>query len=271
MRFSALYLQSLLFPLPFSRWAFFLLLLMLLLFGSQVSCLMAFKSPLFGVLFWAGQLFAWPGYLQVDSFGIKKSKGGGLIITGNIYGMFALFLWSMSASVLLFLGDIPPFQLSATIMFATAFISFVRGVINKNFKFVFHYKRHWLWGALFFAGSELSYYTAFYFAPPVQIDLINYLWPILVILFNFIKHRKSDKYLAFSAVLGFLGVYSIFAPQMQLFHLFSKEGFGYALALLGSVFWACYIIYHKNHGDLCFYWRMFLLSCTCCNRTTLYS
>jgi drug/metabolite transporter (DMT)-like permease len=156
----------------------------------------------------------------------------------------------MSASVLLFLGDVPPFQLSATIMFATAFISFARGMLNKNFRFVFQYKKHWFWGALFFTGSEVSYYTAFYFAPPVQIDLINYLWPIMVIVFNFVRYRKKDKYLVLSALVGFLGVYSIFAPQMELFHLFSREGFGYLLALLGAVFWACYILYHKNHGHL---------------------
>mgnify|MGYP000582557806 CR=1 FL=1 len=94
-------------------------------------------------------------------------------------------------------------------------------------------------GALFFYHAAL--FIAFQWAPAVSGNLVNYLWPLLiVVLAPLIQpgQRLSGR-TVLAALLGFAGAAFAIIGEQKL-HFASREIFGYALALCAALIWSSY-------------------------------
>lgn len=94
-------------------------------------------------------------------------------------------------------------------------------------------------------GYHLLYFSAFAFAPKVAVNLINYLWPLLiVILAPLVLPQTAWSWRHSGAALaGLLGTACLFLPSGDVR---IGSGTGYALAAAAAVVWALYSLLTKR-------------------------
>src|SRR5882724_2938153 len=102
----------------------------------------------------------------------------------TLIGCGALALWSALALLTTAAGPIPPFQMTAmTFAIATA-LAFAKWRLCGE-SIAAHLAlppRIWALGVAGLFGYHALYFTALALAPPVEANLINYLWPLLIVL-----------------------------------------------------------------------------------------
>lgn len=99
-------------------------------------------------------------------------------------------------------------------------------------------------GGLF--GYHFLYFSAYKFAPAVETNLINYLWPLLIVLLSplFLKDHRLRLYHLAGAFLGLCGAALIITDgKILLDTAFIK---GYALAAGAALVWASYSLMTKR-------------------------
>src|SRR5262245_46757791 len=165
-------------------------------------------------------------------------------------GFLAIALWGVLATLSVSAGPIPPFQMVAMTFAVGAAIGVVRvfarcaglGVL------VGFPPRIWLLGIGGLFGYHALYFAALQLAPPAEANLVNYLWPLLIVLLSapLAGERLGWSHLV-GALLGFAGVVLLafgrglaFTPAYAL---------GYALALGCAFAWSLYSVLSRRFGE----------------------
>lgn len=161
----------------------------------------------------------------------------------TLSGLCAILLWGILALLTSFCGKIPPFQLTA-MTFLIAFLASVVAFVKSGYDFsVFRQPASvWINGILGLFGYHALYFTAMQHAPAIEASLINYLWPVLIVLFSsFLPGERLRWYHALGVTLGFVGVIQLLlgGGSLQLDSLYTT---GYLLALACAVIWALYSV-----------------------------
>lgn len=100
-------------------------------------------------------------------------------------GFGAILLWSSLALLTTMAGPVPPFQMTAmafSLGFALALAKWILGRerIGEHLALPV---RVWALGVGGLFGYHACYFAALALAPPVEANLINYLWPLLIVVF----------------------------------------------------------------------------------------
>ncbi len=108
-------------------------------------------------------------------------------------------------------------------------------------------------GGTFLFGYHYLYFSAFHFAPAIEVSLLNYLWPAFVIIIgNLFFSLKSGIRGVIAALIGFSGIVVLFGSNVAAFSQ-PDYLFGFALALAGAIVWATYSNLRRNSsGDVVF-------------------
>jgi drug/metabolite transporter (DMT)-like permease len=98
-------------------------------------------------------------------------------------------------------------------------------------------------------GYHALYFAAMKSAPAIEVSLIAYLWPILIVLFSaFLPNEKLRWYHITGTVISFLGIVILLAASGTL-TIATGHSIGYLLALLCAVIWAGYsVVSRKNRA-----------------------
>lgn len=158
-------------------------------------------------------------------------------------GIVGLFLWAFAAFFNSQLSTVPVFE----ILTIALGIGFIGGLIRLSIKRSWHKlkqpMRLYSVGFIGVFGNELLYVSSFKYAPAAHIVLINYLWPILVVLLAswVLKEKFSWRYFL-AAILSF-GSIAVFVLRNET--MFSYYWVGYLLAFLGACFWSLYILVYR--------------------------
>ncbi|MDB5364167.1 MAG: EamA family transporter [Rhodospirillales bacterium] len=166
-------------------------------------------------------------------------------------GAAAVPMWAMLAWLTTSLTRLPPFELLA-IGFglgAVALIT-VRAVTGGELGVLKRVPlRAWLLGVggLFF--YHLFYVLAFRAAPAAQVNLLNYLWPLLIVLFAALLpgHRLRARQVL-GALAGLAGAVLLVAPDTD--GAVDGAPIGYVLALAAAVTWAGYSVLSRRVADV---------------------
>lgn len=165
-------------------------------------------------------------------------------------GLAAICLWGSLAALSVLAGPIPPFQMVAMTFAVGASIGIVRaryrgigwaGLIRWPAKV-------WLLGIGGLFGYHALYFGALQLAPPAEANLVNYLWPLLIVLLSapLAGERLGWTHLA-GAGLGFAGVVLLaFGRGLQFTE---SHALGYALALGCAFTWAIYSVLSRRFGE----------------------
>ncbi len=165
-------------------------------------------------------------------------------------GLAAICLWGSLAALSVLAGPVPPFQMVAMTFAVGASIGIIRarsrgvgwaGLVRWPAKV-------WLLGIGGLFGYHALYFGALQLAPPAEANLVNYLWPLLIVLLSapLAGERLGWTHLA-GAALGFAGVALLAFGRGLAFA--DDHALGYALALGCAFTWALYSVLSRRFGD----------------------
>jgi len=159
-------------------------------------------------------------------------------------GFISIVLWGMLALLTsLTNGRIPPFQMLA-MTFAIAFLLML-GNWWRQGKSGFEYLKQpllaWLLGVGGLFGYHFFYFLAMAHAPVVEVSLIAYLWPLLIVLLSaLLPGEHLSKYHLIGAVLALAGCWVLIGGGTGGFS--SQYLMGYLAALACAILWAVYSV-----------------------------
>lgn len=159
----------------------------------------------------------------------------------TLSGIIALFIFSIGTILVALSGDIPPFQLSSLMFFSgalTLWLYFKKVGTDFRGKFSAPMSQY----IVIFSGVgvySILLNIAFKTAPAFEINMLNYLWPILLVLFAKLLNKQRLRLSEFLGMMfGFVGMCIIFMPQDEV--LFEHVSTGHVLIILAAVVWALY-------------------------------
>src|SRR5262249_57014182 len=165
-------------------------------------------------------------------------------------GFSAIALWGALAALSVSAGPIPPFQMVAMTFAIGAAIGIVRARARGVgwAQLVNWPARLWLLGIGGLFGYHALYFAALQLAPPAEANLVNYLWPLLIVLLSapLAGERLGWPHLA-GALLGFAGVALLAVNRGISFA--SAYALGYALALGCAFAWSLYSVLSRRFGE----------------------
>src|SRR6185436_14848790 len=105
--------------------------------------------------------------------------------TATLIGLTAILMWSLLAVLTVATGNIPAFQLAAMTFAIGALVALGSFLWRPD---AFHALKQppiaWMVGVGGLFGYHALYFLALRFAPPAEAGLLNYLWPLLIVLFS---------------------------------------------------------------------------------------
>jgi drug/metabolite transporter (DMT)-like permease len=165
-------------------------------------------------------------------------------------GLGAIALWGALATLSVLAGPIPPFQMVAMTFAVGALIGVVRAR-RRGLGWLDLLRWPppvWLLGVGGLFGYHALYFAALQLAPPAEANLVNYLWPLLIVLLSapLTGERLGWPHLV-GALLGFAGVALLAFGRGVGFS--SAHALGYALALGCAFAWSLYSVLSRRFGE----------------------
>lgn len=171
---------------------------------------------------------------------------------GNIFGVVAILLWATLASFGVLAGNIPPFQLTSMAFF----VAFLIGTFlwkKEGNGVLIHFKQPlkvWIVGVCGLFGYHFFYFLAIQNAPAVEANLINYLWPLLIVLFSaLLPNEKLRWFHIVGTLLGFLGAFFL-VTKGEGFAFNTEYIDGYMYAVLCGIIWASYSVLSRHFAHI---------------------
>ncbi len=165
-------------------------------------------------------------------------------------GFAAIALWGALATLSVVAGPIPPFQMVAMTFAVGASLGIVRARARGIgwAALVGWPARVWLLGVGGLFGYHALYFAALQLAPPAEANLVNYLWPLLIVLLSapLAGERLGWQHLV-GAALGFAGVAVLAFSRGLTFT--GTYALGYALALGCAFTWSLYSVLSRRFGE----------------------
>src|SRR3954468_7891773 len=133
--------------------------------------------------------------------------------TATLVGSGAILLWSLLALFTAASGAVPPFQLAAMTFLVGGLCGCLPWIARPSTARAL--LPPWPGGLLGVGGLfgyHALYVSALRLAPPAEAGLINYLWPLLIVLFSALLpgERLRAAHVG-GALLGFLGLVALTA------------------------------------------------------------
>src|ERR1700730_13116899 len=133
--------------------------------------------------------------------------------TATLIGLTAILMWSLLAALTVATGKIPAFQLGA-MTFAIGALGGALSWIGRReaIRSLWHQPAAWMVGVGGLFGYHALYFLALRFAPPAEAGLLNYLWPLLIVLFSsLLPGERLLPHHIIGAVLGLAGTVLLFS------------------------------------------------------------
>lgn len=161
----------------------------------------------------------------------------------TLAGFAAILMWSALAVLIVATGAVPPFQLTAMTFAIGAGAGAIVLTLGRGWAFMLSMPPvSWLHGVLGLFLYHALYFFALRYAPPAPAGLVNYLWPLLIVLLSgFLPGERLRLRHIIGALLGFGGTIILFAGR-ENFALAAQAWPGYAAAFAAAFIWAGYSV-----------------------------
>jgi drug/metabolite transporter (DMT)-like permease len=148
-------------------------------------------------------------------------------------------------------GRIPPFQLVAMSFLVGGLVGMAAWIARpQGVKALRQKPVVWALGLSGLFGYHALYFAALRWAPPAEAGLINYLWPLLIVLFSALlpgEHLRRAHVVG--ALLGFAGVAVLIVGQGSL-DARAEYLPGYLCAFVAAFVWAGYSVLSRRFGQV---------------------
>ncbi|MEA2936177.1 MAG: hypothetical protein QOD74_2823 [Variibacter sp.] len=169
----------------------------------------------------------------------------------TLIGVIAILLWSSLAVLTAASGAMPPFQLAA-VTFAIGGAVGALWLMRRpvGFEALRQPPEVWALGVCGLFGYHALYFTALKISPPAEAGLINYLWPLLIVLFSALLpgERLRANHVA-GALLGLCGTALVFSGGRG-FAVTTDYVPGFAAAFVAAFVWAGYSVLSRRFATV---------------------
>ena len=167
--------------------------------------------------------------------------------TATLIGLTAILMWSLLAVLTVATGKIPAFQLAAMTFAIGALVGSLTWIGRPEaIGALRQAPLAWIVGVGGLFGYHALYFLALRFAPPAEAGLLNYLWPLLIVLFSSVlPGERLAPHHIIGALLGLAGTVLLFAGN-------SLGGFapgqlpGLFAAFVAAFVWAAYSVMSRK-------------------------
>ncbi len=167
---------------------------------------------------------------------------------GNIFGVITILLYSSLAIFSILTTRIPAFELTALAFLTASFIGLIllkKQNVHIKQLFKIHLKV-WIIGVTGLFGYHFFYFLAIKNAPAVEANLLNYLWPLLIVLFSsFLPNEKLRWFHVLGSLLGLVGAFFLVSKGGS-FSFESQYMWGYIFALIAALIWSSYSVISRT-------------------------
>ena len=172
-------------------------------------------------------------------------RPGGARLPANLYALGAIVLWATLAALGVSLQHLPPFLLTG--------LALVIGSVPA-----WPLVRQWrvpattlLLGIYGLFGFHFLLFIALRTAPPVEANLVNYLWPLLMVVLAplFLHEVKLKGAHIAAAVVGFAGAAIAIVGGAGASSASASWSWGYLPAIGSAVIWASYSLATRRVPD----------------------
>jgi drug/metabolite transporter (DMT)-like permease len=167
--------------------------------------------------------------------------------TATLIGLSAILMWSLLAVLTVATGRIPAFQLLA--------MTFAIGALVTSANWIRHPAAFgtlrqsplvWLVGVGGLFGYHALYFVALRLAPPAEAGLLNYLWPLLIVLLSSaLPGERLAAHHIVGAVLGLAGTVLLLSGNAAT-HFEAAHLAGFAAAFVAAFVWAGYSVMSRK-------------------------
>src|SRR6185503_6301777 len=164
----------------------------------------------------------------------------------TLIGLTAILMWSLLSVLTVATGKIPAFQLAALTFGIGAAVAFASFLFRPSaFAALKQPLVAWVVGVGGLFGYHALYFLALRFAPPAEAGLLNYMWPLLIVLFSsFLPGERLAMHHIIGAVLGLVGTVLLFAGNTSGFAPGAVPGL--IAAFIAAFVWAAYSVLSRR-------------------------
>jgi drug/metabolite transporter (DMT)-like permease len=163
----------------------------------------------------------------------------------TLLGFAAIAMWSLLAVLTVATGQVPPFQLAALTFAIGGGIGLVWLAATRKWSALRQPPKVWALGVAGLFGYHSLYFIALRFAPPAEAGLLNYFWPLLIVLFSgLLPGEHLRRHHIVGALLGLAGTAILFMGQ-GLAPALQYAG-GYSAAFCAAFVWAGYSVLSRR-------------------------
>ncbi len=167
----------------------------------------------------------------------------------SVIGFSAILMWSSFALLTVASGKVPPFQLAA-LTFSIGGAFGAAWVWRARSWHAFRQAPHiWAIGVGGLFGYHSLYFLSLRSAPAAEAGLINFLWPLLIVLFSgLLPGERLRWYSVAGALLGLAGTAALFLGKGSTLTI--EFAVGYAAAFFAALVWSSYSVLSRLFADV---------------------
>jgi drug/metabolite transporter (DMT)-like permease len=165
----------------------------------------------------------------------------------TLIGLTAILMWSLLAVLTVATGQIPPFQLAAITFAIGACVGPLTWIVRREAAGSLRQPLvAWVVGVGGLFGYHALYFLSLRHAPPAEAGLVNYLWPLLIVLFSaFLPGERLAAHHIIGAVLGLAGTIVLFLGK-GLSGFAWEHAPGFLAAFIAAFLWAIYSVLSRR-------------------------
>jgi drug/metabolite transporter (DMT)-like permease len=167
--------------------------------------------------------------------------------TATLIGLTAILMWSLLAVLTVATGRIPAFQLAAMTFAIGALAASASWIMRPGVvRALKQPPIAWIVGIGGLFGYHALYFLALRLAPPAEAGLLNYLWPLLIVLFSsLLPGERLKPHHVIGALLGLIGTVLLFVGNTSA-QFEAGQIAGLAAAFVAAFVWAAYSVMSRK-------------------------
>jgi drug/metabolite transporter (DMT)-like permease len=171
--------------------------------------------------------------------------------TATLIGFTAVLMLAVLAALTAASGRVPPFQLAAMTFLIGGLIGLATWPFRPQvLKEMPGDWRVWALGVGGLFGYHFVYFTAIRSAPPVEVSLLAYLWPLFLVAFSALLPGETLKWNhILGVIVGLLGAVLVISRGQSLAFI-QDFGPGHALGFACALIWASYSVLSRRFGKV---------------------
>lgn len=166
----------------------------------------------------------------------------------TLIGGIAILLWASLALFTALTPSIPALQLNA-MSFSVAGLAALALWLARGENPLRHLRQPplaWALGVCGLLGYHALYFLALKLAPPLEASLINYLWPLLIVVFSGLLPGERLRWVHLAGVaLGLAGTVNLVLGRGEV-AFEARHLAGYAAALAAALTWSTYSVLSRR-------------------------